>query len=372
MLSDHSFRAPYGYASGCGERDEINPSILEYVPDKFKTEEFCLKCVRLNALNLKGVPEQLKTYELCYEAVSDNGYALELVPPHLITKEMVLKALRYAEALKYVPETIRDEEVYFEVIKNATSGLCFDNIPEKYHTKENFLAVLSNPQAHCKSVWDRIDKSFKTNELLLEAVKLNGRILEILPDEIKTYELCLGAVKMYGPMLEFTPSQFRTKELCLAALAGYSRLEFVPDELKTTDFFLSAFKENAFFIKYIPIERLSYEMCRDAVERYNDAILYIPEQFRTEELWRIALTNHGYCWLKELPPALMSEELCRLAVNSYGRSIQYVPEQFRTKELFFDAVKEDGKALKHIDINKLTAEEYTEICKAALDRARPY
>jgi hypothetical protein len=61
-----------------------------------------------------------------------------------------------------------------------------------------------------------------------------------------------------------------------------------------------------------------------------------------------------------------------LAVNSYGRSLEYVPEQFKTKALFFDAVREDGKALKLIDKNKLTGEEYTEICNAALKRVRPF
>jgi hypothetical protein len=49
-----------------------------------------------------------------------------------------------------------------------------------------------------------------------------------------------------------------------------------------------------------------------------------------------------------------------------------VPEQFKTKEMFFDAVREDGKALKNIDKDKLTGSEYTEICWAALERARPF
>jgi hypothetical protein len=94
----------------------------------------------------------------------------------------------------------------------------------------------------------------------------------------------------------------------------------------------------------------------------------IPEQFHTEELWRIAITKNGY-WLIDLPPALMSEEFCRLAVNSYGKALEFVPEQFRTKELFFAAVKQDGRTLKYVDVDKLSSEEYSEICRLAFERA---
>jgi hypothetical protein len=173
-------------------------------------------------------------------------------------------------------------------------------------------------------------------------------------------------------MLEFTPLQFRTQEICFAALHSLGALMFVPNKFKTPDFFLSAFKNNHSHIKHIPAKYLTYDMCREAVEDvFVNVKECIPEQFRTEELWRIALTSYGYR-LMELPSALMSEEFCRLAVNSYGRSLEFVPEQFRTKELFFDAVREDGKALKYIDINKLTGDEYTEICRAALERVRPF
>ena len=120
--------------------------------------------------------------------------------------------------------------------------------------------------------------------------------------------------------------------------------------------------------KRLAITDITHDLCLELVKEDMDAINYIPEQFRTEELWRIAITNCGY-WLKELPSELMSEEFCLLAVKSYGRAIEYVPEQFKTKELFFAAVRQDSRAFKHVDFSKLTGEEYTEICRIAFEVA---
>jgi hypothetical protein len=63
----------------------------------------------------------------------------------------------------------------------------------------------------------------------------------------------------------------------------------------------------------------------------------------------------------------MSEEFCRFAVNTHGKALEFVPEQYRTKELFFTAVRQNGRALKYVDVNKLTGEEYTEICRLAFE-----
>jgi len=48
-----------------------------------------------------------------------------------------------------------------------------------------------------------------------------------------------------------------------------------------------------------------------------------------------------------------------------------VPEKFKTKEICFIAVKNNGNALKYVDIDLLTAQEYTEICKLAFVREKP-
>jgi hypothetical protein len=84
--------------------------------------------------------------------------------------------------------------------------------------------------------------------------------------------------------------------------------------------------------------------------------------------------------LRKLPASLFTDanevgrELCRLAVSNYGKALEFVPWErlnlpvAATKELIFTAVKQDGKALRYVDMNTLTAEEYTELCRIAMER----
>jgi len=102
------------------------------------------------------------------------------------------------------------------------------------------------------------------------------------------------------------------------------------------------------------------------VEQNVGAIFSIPEQYQTEELWRIAVSGYGYA-LKFLPASFMSEEICRLAVSNFGEALKLVPEEFKTKEVFFAAVREDCHMLNYVDVGKLSKEEYTEICRLAFE-----
>ena len=47
----------------------MDPYSLEYVPDRFKTEEMCNKAVRSEPYTLRYVPDHLKTQEMCNEAL---------------------------------------------------------------------------------------------------------------------------------------------------------------------------------------------------------------------------------------------------------------------------------------------------------------
>jgi len=202
LLNDHSIGSP-----------------LEYVPDKFKTPEFCLNCVRIKGRYLEDVPEALKSYELCLEAVRENGYALEYAPPHLLTGEIILAAVcQNSDALQYVPAAFQTDEVYIEAIKNDDFGFALGYVPEKYHTSENCLAMLSKPNDDHHISLGRIPKSVITEDFLLAATRLNGEMLKYVPKKLRTQELCFEAVKNNGWALEFTPRPYITETLCNTAV----------------------------------------------------------------------------------------------------------------------------------------------------------
>ncbi|MCL2261067.1 MAG: DUF4116 domain-containing protein [Fibromonadales bacterium] len=66
---------------------------IQFVPERLRTAELCLKAVQNSFFStLKYVPQNLKTTEMCWAAVKKNGYNLADVPENLRTTEMCLAA----------------------------------------------------------------------------------------------------------------------------------------------------------------------------------------------------------------------------------------------------------------------------------------
>jgi hypothetical protein len=226
---------------------------------------------------------------------------------------------------------------------------------------------------------ERLADSVKTPDFLIEAARRNGALLKYVDEKLRTPELCYQAIKNNGAALEFTPAPLRTEALCAAALeTNPFALEFFPAALKLAPSFTArvhaAVEKDGRVVRFVPATLLTQELCMQAVSSHADAIEYIPKHFRTAELWKAAIIKSGY-WLKKAPPSLLNAangyELCLRAVQSHGQALQDVPARYQTKEIFFAAVRQDGKALKYVDVSRLTSEEYTELCRVALYRESP-
>lgn len=64
----------------------------------------------------------------------------------------------------------------------------------------------------------------------------------------------------------------------------------------------------------------------------------VPEEFRTEEICRIALQNRGEA-LAFVPKELKTKEMCMIAFENSAWAIRYFPKEFLTEEIFREAVK---------------------------------
>ena len=74
----------------------------------------------------------------------------------------------------------------------------------------------------------------------------------------------------------------------------------------------------------------------------------MPEELKTEDLCRVAVSNCGWA-LKYVPEEWRKEELCRVAVNQNINALSgYIPEQSRTIGLYVFALKKDAKALRYV------------------------
>ena len=56
--------------------------LLQYIPDRFKTEQACLDCVTLRGNDLQFVPDYLKTESVCRAAIYNNLGASKFLPNH--------------------------------------------------------------------------------------------------------------------------------------------------------------------------------------------------------------------------------------------------------------------------------------------------
>ena len=88
-----------------------DPSILEFVPDKYKMQEMCKKAVEEDAHALEFVPDQYKTPEMCEKSVKEDPYALEFVPDHYKNKEMCEKEVdAHLPILEFDPDKCKTKK----------------------------------------------------------------------------------------------------------------------------------------------------------------------------------------------------------------------------------------------------------------------
>jgi len=164
-------------------QDDSNGSILDYVPDTFKTKEFCLNSVSINGANLSGVPETLKTYDICLQAIRSNPRALTYVPAKFLTQELCMEAVKlHPFAIEYVPLRFLTPALWKKAI--AKSGDLLIKLPAYLFTEELCRLAVAN----------------------------NGRALEFVPDSYQTKELCFAAVKQDGKALRFVDVKKLTAE----------------------------------------------------------------------------------------------------------------------------------------------------------------
>lgn len=164
-------------------------SLVRKRPEKPKLSLCYLTTVRQNGMKLAEVPDDCKTPEICLAAVQNNRLAYQFVPEKFKSIEICVASLPLAWF--DLPEPYR-------------------HIPEKIQRTSEF--------------WD-----IAMQRLYLDAVKVSGRKLELIPEERKTPKVCLIAVRRWGRALQFVPAKLKTPELCLAAVRQDVRaIKYVP------------------------------------------------------------------------------------------------------------------------------------------------
>ena len=89
----------------CDKAVDIYPSIIEYVPDRFKTQEMCDKAIDKCLFVFNSIPDQYKTQEMCDKIVSEDPFKLKYCQDRCKIREMCNKAFdEFLPALKIFPD----------------------------------------------------------------------------------------------------------------------------------------------------------------------------------------------------------------------------------------------------------------------------
>lgn len=216
------------------------PELFYNIPEKFKDKKLCETAVRYDGSYLKMVPEALKTPELCREAIRRSPYAIPFIPEAMKSPELYMVLVKdHPRNLYGIPE---DDRTY-EMCKIA-----FDNTYGKDKTNFGIAGALTEPSMALQMVREQDDPSLihllidvmhrksLSEEVVLEAVRKNGSILHLVPNEIITQQVGEIAVKNHPQAIQWVPYATRTADMCLYAFKSDPKLDvYTPGRIRCED-----------------------------------------------------------------------------------------------------------------------------------------
>jgi len=158
-------------------------------------------------------------------------------------------------------------------------------------------------------------------------------------------------------------------------------LRQVPHHLLTTELIMVALNDDVLAFYDLDVPDITYDICKYAISRRWDilgstlvinhfitrelceiafaqdesAIVYIPEEMQTPEMYELIVRKKSKQF-HHVPDSIKTPEMCMSAVDNDGRALRGVPSQFINAELCVKAVTTHYKAIFYVPIELLTEE----------------
>lgn len=146
-------------------------------------------------------------------------------------KQEWIRKVAYGDYPEFIPSEARDRSLCLELVKINGKFLIY--VPNGVRDQEICtIAFNSSPKSSFKAIPDR----FKTEEVCLRAVNVDGMLLAWVPLKLRKRKICLDAVTNNGNSLPWVPSSLRDYDMCSIAINHgltdeNSRLAFIPDDV---------------------------------------------------------------------------------------------------------------------------------------------
>jgi hypothetical protein len=231
------------------------------------------------------------------------------------------------------------EEKYFLFLKDLLPDIVLSKENISFDTLGRLVVKPSNDENYNLNLLNKklitlkeIPEQYRTQLVCETAVLIDGKNIKHVPKELLSKEIYLSAIKTY-PFIKI-PSQYCDDTIV-------DNMIKIASSIKEEGYSYRDEKYN-FVKKYFPRDFLTQERANLICEKIHaNNILYIPNKFYTEEIWKIVM-SYGFYWLCE-----------------------HLPKKFRTYEYYELAISKEPLTFFEIDLpdsqntkNFLTEEEY--------------
>ena len=109
----------------------LDPSCIQFVPDKLITPEMCMTAVKRDWMNMRFIPASKISKELSEIAMMRSIHAQQFVPARYKSPELYMYPVKINGLnLEYVPENFRTGEVCLQAVKSDPNAVDF--VPQRF------------------------------------------------------------------------------------------------------------------------------------------------------------------------------------------------------------------------------------------------
>lgn len=327
---------------------------VQEIPEEFRTREMLLsllehdttsgqvakhfslvidKALALKAVkaaspcSLSDLPYHLIDREICLSLSSN--LVLSEVPAAILDYDICRFAvLQWASNLKHVPQQFRDEKMYIAaIVGGALDDYSKANLPQQYYADEAIFQALDISML----TLERIPPRF-VNTAIYEYGKSKYGETSAWKDLVSKFDREAyrrkGEPEFNYDTLSKVWACFWDEQFILNAINAEGegeRIYQLPRQYFTQRIVEAAVANNSYDFEFVPREFITPELCRVACSQdYGNALEYVPLSMRTEELCRIAVGRDGEN-LAFVPDSLKTIPICITALLDNAKNLRFIP-----------------------------------------------
>lgn len=185
------------------------------------------------------------------------------------------------------------------------------------------------------------------------AVSQNGYLIKKVPEDQQEENLCIVAVLQNGMALRYVINQ--TLDICLAAVAqNGAAFQYVKEEFRTPEIYRIALSSCGKMLRHIPAKDQTEEMCLLATRENPYSLRYVSKQFLKDVMVK-TVTNDGFA-IKYIPTPNEDDEdefrfymeLVKLSVKQNGMALKFIPKEYQTPSVCKAAIKNNPESFQYV------------------------